>query len=245
MTDVVFLPGIIAPAQIRYAPLLAHLDGVNAVLKDLSVYDNDTPPADYSITTEVEGIDLAADRAGLGRFHIYGHSGGGACALAYVAAHPDRVLSLAVDEPASDFSQADRDDPEWARIEEAQRADGPEAVRAFLRLQLAPGVEPPSPPQGPPPPWMSMRPAGIAAFAAALRRHAVSDDQYRAFTRPVLFTHGSLSNPRWARMSQRLAAMFPDFRSELFDGVHHLNTSHQAQPARVAELLSQLWSKTV
>ena len=65
MTDVIFLPGIIAPAALRYGPLLEHLPGVNAVVKDLEVYAGDTPPAGYSIETEVLGIDDAADRAGL------------------------------------------------------------------------------------------------------------------------------------------------------------------------------------
>jgi hypothetical protein len=50
MTDVIFLPGIIAPASARYAVLLQHLPGVRAVVKDLEVYAGDAPPADYSIT---------------------------------------------------------------------------------------------------------------------------------------------------------------------------------------------------
>jgi pimeloyl-ACP methyl ester carboxylesterase len=36
--------------------------------------------------TEVDGIDRAADDEGFDRFHLYGHSGGGAMALAFVAA---------------------------------------------------------------------------------------------------------------------------------------------------------------
>src|SRR5689334_23698683 len=42
--DVFFLPGIVAPAAQRYAPLLKQLDDVNAVLKDLEVYRGDAPP---------------------------------------------------------------------------------------------------------------------------------------------------------------------------------------------------------
>ena len=54
MADVLFLPGIVAPAATRYAPLLAELPGVHGVPKDLELY---------------------------------------------------RVLSLAIDEPAMDFTE--------------------------------------------------------------------------------------------------------------------------------------------
>jgi hypothetical protein len=60
VTDVLFLPGIIAPATIRYAPLLAELPGVRGVPKDLEVYRDDAPPEDYSISTEIDGVDRAA-----------------------------------------------------------------------------------------------------------------------------------------------------------------------------------------
>jgi pimeloyl-ACP methyl ester carboxylesterase len=103
--NVMFLPGIIAPAAIRYEALIACLPDVNALPKDLEVYASDAPPPDYSIALEVAGVDRAADKAGFKGFHLYGHSGGGAVALAYAAARPERLLSLAVDEPASDFTQ--------------------------------------------------------------------------------------------------------------------------------------------
>lgn len=243
MPEVIFLPGIVAPAAQRYRPLLDELDGVAAVAKDLEVYAGDEPAPDYAIEAEVEGIAAAADRAGFARFHLYGHSAGGACALAFAAAHPDRLLSLAVDEPAADFSDEDRSDPYWDEIAAADTLPGPEAVAAFLRLQLAPGVELPPPPEGDPPPWMASRRAGIGAFARALPGHRVDPARYEAFAAPVLFTHGSLSHPRWGRMRDRLARRLPDFTSELFDGLHHLNTSHQAEPARTAALLRALWAR--
>jgi pimeloyl-ACP methyl ester carboxylesterase len=243
VTDVIFLPGIIAPAAMRYAPLLEHLQGVNAVVKDLEVYADDQPPADFGIETEIRGIDEAADRAGLPRFHLYGHSGGGACALAYVASRPERVLSLAVDEPAADFSDEDHADPYWDELAAAGALPNPEAMAAFIRLQLGEGVEPPARPPGPPPDWMAKRPAGIRAFVDALRRHHVPPEAYQRFGAPVLYTHGSLSDPHWMAMRDRLASRFPDFSSELFEGLHHLNTSHQAEPAATAALLRSLWAR--
>jgi hypothetical protein len=59
----------------------------------------------------------------------------------------------------------------------------------------------------------------------------------------VLYTRGSLSADRYQRSATRLAEILPDFREIVFDGLHHLNTSHQAEPARVAGLLLDLWGE--
>jgi hypothetical protein len=37
--------------------------------------------------------------------------------------------------------------------------------------------------------------------------------------------------------------VFPDFKSELFEGLHHLNSPDQVEPARIATLLWSLWSR--
>ena len=237
MTDVVFLPGIVSPASVRYAPLLARLPEITAHVRELAVYAGDAPPRGYSIATEVDALA----RIELPRFHLYGHSGGGACALAFAAEHPERLLSLAIDEPASDHSEADHAEQYWQDIAAARGLPDREAMAAFLRAQLATGVPLPPQPEGAPPPWMARRPAGMRAFAAALYQHRVDPARYRAVRAPVLYTYGSLSHPHWAVMGERLAAVFPDFRAVCFEGLHHLHTSHQAEPARTAELLRELW----
>jgi pimeloyl-ACP methyl ester carboxylesterase len=239
--DVLFLPGIIAPASIRYAPLLAALGEVNAVAKDLEVYRSATPPPDYSIQMEVDGVEAAVDSAGFERVHLYGHSGGGAIALAYVAQHPARVASLAVDEPASDFTAEARADLQ--HFKELASVPYAERMVAFMHLQVAPTVELPPPPDGPAPPWMASRPAGIDAFLLALEAQGDVDDRYADYPGPVLYTWGSRTHPRWFEMRDRLADRFPDFTSERFEGIHHLNTSHQAEPERVAGLLRALWAR--
>jgi hypothetical protein len=58
----------------------------------------------------------------------------------------------------------------------------------------------------------------------------------------VLYSYGSLSNARWEAMASRLPAHFYTVRVERFDGPHHLNASHVAQPARVAAALRELWA---
>ena len=45
-------------------------------------------------------------------------------------------------------------------------------------------------------------------------------------------------------MQTRLAGLFPDFTGEVFEGLHHLNTSHQAEPDRVAATLRAFWERS-
>ena len=166
---VVFLPGILMPVAVRYRALLGALGGdARPVLKEPEVYGGPSvPPPGYSLKAELDGIADAADAAGLEAFHLYGHSGGGACALAFSVLHPERVLSLAMDEPATDFDAED-----LRRMCEANlpmlELPPDELVRAFTRLLVRSDLEPPPPPDGPPPPWMSTRPPGISAFIRAL-----------------------------------------------------------------------------
>lgn len=240
---VVFLPGIIAPAATRYGALIEHLPSVRSLVHDLAVYEGDTPPPGYSISTELESLDRFADAAGLDRFHAFGHSGGGAVALAYAAERGERLVSVAVDEPASDFTAEGDEVYGWPEFDRALGLPPDEAMSAFMRLQVAPDVTLPAPPGGPPPPWMAKRPAGIAAFVAALRSHRVSKEQYERFTAPVYFSRGSRTHPRWVAMQDRLAGVFSNFIGEVFEGLHHLTAAHQAEPERVAAILSGFWKR--
>ena len=240
---VVFLPGIIAPAAKRYEPLLHYLADVDPIVKDLEVYRSDAPPDGYSIATEVDGVLRVADEAGVERFHLYGHSAGGAVALALAITHSERVLTLAVDEPASDFTDQGNVEYGWPEFDRALHLPPGDFIAEFLKLQVAPGVALPPPPGGTPPAWMAKRPAGIRAIIEALRAHHVTEDAYRAFDKPVYFTWGSLTHPRWRPMERRLSQLFPSFSSEMFEGLHHLNTSHTAEPQRVAARLAALWQR--
>jgi hypothetical protein len=91
---------------------------------------------------------------------------------------------------------------------------------------------------------MANRPAGIEAFTAAARPHLISDNRFHGMRAPVYYSYGDLSNAEWERRRDRLGQLFPDFTSELYEGCHHLNTSHTAQPARVASALRQLWARS-
>jgi len=241
---VIFLPGILMPAALRYERLVAALGAdVRAIVKDLEIYRGPSvPPPGYRFETEVEGIARAADESGFDRFHLHGHSAGGACALAFVAEHPERVLTVALDEPATDFSPEDLEETRAVYLPLLELSDD-ELMPAFTRTLLPEGVEPP-PPSDELPHWMADRLPGVAAFVRAMCEADVVFESFGRFDRPVSYSYGSLSNETWERKAMRLAAVFPSITLECYEGLSHLNTSHIAEPERVAVALRILWASS-
>jgi pimeloyl-ACP methyl ester carboxylesterase len=243
---VVLLPGSVLPAEPAYAALLQVLgEQVDAVAKDLEVYAADQPPPDFGLETEIQGILRVADQRGFNRFHLVGYSGGGASSLAFAARSGERLISLALLEPA--WAGNERTPPEEAlmrRFRELEPLPSEQYMAGFVRLQLAPGIEPPPPPKGPPPAWMAKRPAGIRAFIDAFDRDDLDLEALRAFDRPVYFALGGRSNRDYfGLMAQRLAGIFPDFTLETFDERHHFDPPHRIEPERLAESLLALWRR--
>jgi pimeloyl-ACP methyl ester carboxylesterase len=240
------LPGIVLPAQPAYAALFEVLaDRVDAVAKDLEIYAEDEPPREYSLESEDAGILREADGHGFDRFHLVGYSGGGASALAFAAGHGDRLLSLALLEPAwAGNERSTKEDALHAQFSALEGVSPEQQMSEFIRLQLAPGVEPPPRPDGPAPPWLAKRPAGILAFLRAFDEAQLDLDALRAFRRPVYFALGGRSNPDYfVQMAQRLADVFPDFDVETFPERHHFDPPHRIEPERLAESLFALWQR--
>lgn len=245
--DAVLLPGGMLPADLAYGALIEALsDGVEAVAKDLEVYRADRPPPDYALQVEIDGVTRQAAASGFDRFHVVGYSAGGATAAAFAAAHPERVRSLALLEPAwlgnEGLTDAERADREQAGRLAALPPD--RMIPEFVRMQLAPGVEPPPPPAGAPPPWMAKRPPGLRALMAAFGGHRLDVDALRRLDAPVYYALGSLSNPnRYRRNAERAAELFDDFTLEVFEGRHHFDPPHRVEPERVADSLLALWRR--
>jgi pimeloyl-ACP methyl ester carboxylesterase len=239
------LPGVVLPAALAYAALLAALgDAAEAVAKDLALYDEPSPG--YGLHDEIAGILGAAEAAGFDRFHLVGYSGGGAAAVAFAAEHPRRLLSLALLEPAWAGNQGldPAEEAVWREYGRVMALPPAERMPAFVRLNLAPGVEPPPPPPGPPPPWMERRPAGIVAFVAALTAAELDPGALRRFEAPVYYALGGLSNPdQYAKIAERLSRLFPDFTLERFEERHHFDPPHRAEPGRLATSLRRLWAR--
>ena len=243
---VVLLPGAVLPAEPAYAALLQRLgERVDAVAKDLDVYAGEEPPPSFGLDTELEGVLREADLRGFDRFHLVGYSAGGASSLAFAARHGERLLSLALLEPA--WAGSDRT-PEEDVLMDGFRALAslpPDQLMAgFVRLQLAPGVEPPPPPEGSPPAWMAKRPAGVRAFIDAFDDGDLDIGALRGFDRPVYFALGGRSNPDYyGRMAERLGQIFPDFTLETFPERHHFDPPHRIEPERLADSLLALWQR--
>ena len=81
----------------HWSAQLAHLRKQRrAVAFDLRGHGKSAPPedGDYAIASLASDIAAVVDRRRLHRFVLVGHSIGGAAAIAYAGAHPDRVAGL-------------------------------------------------------------------------------------------------------------------------------------------------------
>ncbi len=245
--QVVLLPGGVLPAGPAYEGLLRKLGpGVEARAKELEVYAGDTPPEPFTLDVEVDGIHRFAEAAGFYRFHLVGYSAGGASSLAYAARYPDRLLSLALMEPAfagwQGMSSAERAILE--RFRDVAALPDDQMMPAFVAAQLRPEVPLPQPPPGPPPPWMEKRPAALRAFLGCFLTSDLDLAALRSFTRPVYFALGGLSHPDYYEaMARRLAGVFPDFSVDVYAERHHFDPPHRMEPSRVADALQQLWAR--
>jgi pimeloyl-ACP methyl ester carboxylesterase len=245
--QVIFLPGGVLPAELAYGGLLEALgDEVAAVAKELELYAAEEPPPDYALDLEIDGLLRAADAAGFERFHLVGYSGGGASSLAFAAKHPQRLRSLALLEPAWAGNEGhDRaEHAVWREFERVLSLPPERMMPEFVRVQLAPGVDPPPPPPGPPPPWMAKRPGGLKAFLRTFLSGELDLDALRAFSRPVYFALGGRSNPDYyGKEAERLSRVFPDFTIEVFEERHHFDPPHRVEPERLAASLRALWAR--
>jgi pimeloyl-ACP methyl ester carboxylesterase len=243
----IFLPGGVLPAEFAYPALLDALgDDVDGRAKELEMYATDAPLPDYTLQNEIDGITKFADEAGFDRFHLVGYSGGGAASLAFCAAHPERLLTLALNEPAWAGRSGLTDDEAalWERFREMSTLPPDEMMPAFVAVQLAPGVKPPPPPSGEPPPWMAKRPPGLKRFIEVFLESDLDIEGLQRFKGPVLFTLGGKSSPAYyKREAERLEKIFNDFTLEVFPERHHFDPPHRVEPQKLAQSLRALWER--
>src|SRR5260370_38018566 len=162
---VIMLPGGVLPAEIAYKDLIQLLGPQpNVVAKELEIYSTPDPPAGYGLNLEVAGILRAADQAKFGRFHLLGYSAGGGSSLAFAAAHPERLLSLALAEPAWDGAHglSDAEHAVWQEFGRSMDLSGEQRVRAVTRYPRVPGLSPTTTTPRPSPPLVSMLPRELA-----------------------------------------------------------------------------------
>lgn len=245
---VILVPGVIMPAMLSYSQVLDVLkDEIAAYPKELEVYKDNTPPLNYNLDMEVEGIKRTADDAGLDTFHLIGYSGGGASSLAFTSVYPQRLRSLALIEPAwiGNEGRTAEDIADWNEIEEMLLLPNDERMKAFQRWQMKKGLEPPElpVPKGPPPPWLLKRPAGIEALVKAFKVYKLNSEKFRNFKKPVYYALGSRSRGIYERMANTLKNLFPVMRVEIYEGRSHLDPPHRAEAERFAQALREMWKQ--
>jgi len=235
------------PADLAYGALLEELgEDVDAIAKDLEVYAGPEPPPGYTLEHEIDGVLRTARDAGFDRFHLVGYSGGGASSLAFAASHGDRLLSLALIEPAwmGNEGFSPEEEAVWREFDRIANLPTGEMMPAFVAIQLAPGVEPPPPPPGPPPAWMATRPAGLQAFLKTFRSSRLDLERLHSFMQPVYFALGGRSNPDYyGQMGERAREIFSDFTLDVFTERHHFDPPHRIEPERTARALRAHWAR--
>jgi pimeloyl-ACP methyl ester carboxylesterase len=244
--QVICVPGSVAPAAQRYRPLIDHIGGAADLhLKDLEVYREAAPPANYSIQEELEAIDRLADSKRLDRFHLVGYSGGGFISLAYAGTHPQRLISLALFEPAQIPGELTDQEREFFTGLE-RKLDGLQGeafMSTFVRAQVKPGAVLTPPPPGPLSPEMQKRPAGIAALIKAFRVYPFDRELLEAVPFPVFYAYGDLSHQEQALKAGILAQLFGDIRVRRYHGVHHFVPPEMIYTPEHAALLLDHWRR--
>lgn len=247
-TPVILLPGVMLPAALAYPGLVTALgDGFECLPKELEVYAGPRPAKGFGLDTEVEGIARTAQRPGFERFHLVGYSGGGASSLAFAATYPERLLSLALLEPAWAGSEdlGPEEQALWTEGDRIKELPPDQRMPAFMRLQVAADTPLPPRPDGPQPEWMASRPAGVVAFLEAFASFRLDLDALRGFERPVYYALGGRSNPDYfVRQAERLSKVFADFTVEVYDERHHFDPPHRAEPDRLAAALTKMWARS-
>ena len=199
---------------------------------------------DYRWQDEVDGLSAAlpADR----RNHLVGFSAGATLALAFVAAHPDRVASLSLVEPAWSFLPLTAVEADYfAELDAILGRPATEARERFRRLIVRADVPLPALPSDITEQERERQargqPSALRAMTEAMQRHLLDPAAFARFPGRVLIAIGGRSHPMWRSQAASLAAAFPSSRVEVFDDRHHLDAPQKSETERMARLLTWAW----
>lgn len=187
-----------------------------------------------------------AERRGWDRFHLVGYSAGASAALACAAEEPDRLLSLALLEPAWaggwEWSPAHRE--LWQRYHELLHLPPEQMMPAFMRLQVRPEVEL-SAPEGPDSALDGSTPTRDPRPAGRLRRVRPRPCCPGLVRCAGLLRPGRPEQPGpVAEVADRLGQVFADFTLEVFSERHHFDPPHRVEPTRLARSLRAIWTRS-
>jgi pimeloyl-ACP methyl ester carboxylesterase len=234
--------GAVAPAAMTYARIQRILGAETTfILKDPECF-GDTLPPDYSLETEIATALRAADAIGFERFHVLGYSAGGSIALALGLAHPRRVQTLTLVEPAW-IGRPDWSDDEAAfvaSVDAVMELPIPARGPALLRAMSDPRADPAGVLPDPLPSWLLDRPARFAALWRAFADAAARFDG--AASGPLHLPVCGRSHPRFLEAARRLEARTPSASVEVYADCTHLDPPQSREPERFAARLRELWS---
>jgi pimeloyl-ACP methyl ester carboxylesterase len=244
MNSVVCLNGN-TPVEDTFAPLATQLHGeVTLVLKDREAYSR-APGESLTLADEVAGVCRIADEQGLSSFHLLGYSAGAVVALALMAAHPERVKTLAVIEPpwsGNDTANADAKALHDALDRVLTEVPLSQRMAQFRQAIMRPGEFPAPLPPGPVPAWASMRAVQGAVLWQAIRAAAIDKHKLRRFAAPVYVAVGTRSHPGFRATAEELVSLFPHASLGVYEGADHFEI-HTQYADRLAAALRMLWAQ--
>ena len=238
---VLLLHGIGGRASLWQASLDALSPRYRAVALDMPGYDGKAVPDPFTFPVLAAEAVAAMDRLGIPAAHVIGHSMGGMLALELAAAHPGRVLSLALAATSAAFGGRDptfRETFLAARQKPLDEGRGMAGVASDLVPGMAgPGADPAAAPSA----MAAMATVPEAAYRAALRCLTGFDRAaaLAGLAMPVLLLAGEADATAPPRGMARMAAAIPGARFAILPGAGHL-LPLEAPEAFHAEVLAFL-----
>lgn len=228
--DVVLVPGGLT-GWLSWAPHAERLAARYRTIRVQPIHNelgSAGTPGDASYTAEVEreSLRMTLDALGIGAAHLAGWSGGGRALIEFAIAHPERVRTLTLVEPAAYWilDELGDPDPELERVNRfvhgiAGRDVTEDELAEFLELAaFVPSKhvarEHPNWDR-----WVPHRNALSWNFET-LDRSGRSVDDLRRIVAPVLLVVGATTADWLKRVVRELAARLPDVRVVELDGDH-------------------------
>jgi pimeloyl-ACP methyl ester carboxylesterase len=193
---------------------------------DLRGHGRSEAPSDrssYTVEQMASDVEALVDHVGFGRYHLLGHSMGGAIVQEIALRSPQRLLSLTLHDTSIRFAvMADPSVEEWWRTRMALAEAGKMAELTEL------------PPPVPPPPHMpaerleetklrlsKMSPDAFIGAWQGLVDWQGTKARAAAISTPTLIIHGDLDTPALIQGSTRLAELIPNARVEVIPETGH------------------------
>jgi 3-oxoadipate enol-lactonase len=195
------------------------------LVMDLRGHGLSEAPADrslYTVELMTRDVEELIDLAAFDRFHLVGHSMGGAVAQEIALRWPQRLLSLTLEDTALKFNLPSNDPAFQVRAQRLQTAlKGGMAAAAALTFGDAP---PHMPPERIEETNERLARMSVEAFIGAVQGllgWEGSESRASQIRAPTLIIYGELDAPALAESSRRLAKLIPNATLEAIPEAAH------------------------